>query len=237
MRIAICDDVKEYRLLLKAYISDYFERKTLPVELFEYDNGIDIINASKSFDILFLDIELGDITGIEIAEIILKKNRNTIIIIVTSYNQYLDAAMDLHVIRYISKPIIQDKIFSALDRALLELENSTISVHLKDNRIIRIRLADIVCVEAKLKKVHLFTVSEEYVVRDSLKALKSQIHSTAFSTPHNSYLVNFNYVSEFKRNEIRLKEPYENVRISIASRKQAEFKRKFLDYIGEGKNG
>jgi DNA-binding LytR/AlgR family response regulator len=59
------------------------------------------------------------------------------------------------------------------------------------------------------------------------------LSSSYFAVPHNSYIINLNYVKKFKRDEISLAEPFSDVSISIASRKQVEFKRQFLDFIGE----
>ena len=236
MKIAICDDIKEYRLSLKAYVKDYFIRKHIECEILEFSDGISLIDSNDVFDIVFLDIELGDVNGIDVAKTILKKNRNSIILIVTSYNQYLDAAMDIKVIRYINKPISQEKIFAALDRAIAELNEHYISVHLKNNQITRIKASDIVYVEARLKKVTVHTISNEYITRDSLKSIAQTLNASCFAVPHNSYIVNLNFIKDFKRDEIVLNIQNDSVRISVASRKQSVFKRRFLDFIGEGQN-
>ena len=236
MKIAVCDDIKEYRLSLKAYINDYFARKHMNYELFEFSTGNSLIDSNNSFDVVFLDIELGDSNGIDVAKAIQGKSRNTIILIVTSYNQYLDAAMDIKVIRYINKPISQEKIFAALDRAIAELNEKYISVHLKNNQITRIKVSDVVYVEAKLKKVTICTINNEYITRDSLKSLSYHLNASCFAVPHNSYIVNLNYIKDFKRDEITLNTQYGPIKISVASRKQSLFRRRFLDFIGEGIN-
>ena len=81
----------------------------------QFDSGSGILESAESFDIVSLDIELGDKNGIEIAKVLQSKNPNIIILIVTSYRHYLDEAMDLNVTRYIDKPITQQRIFSALE--------------------------------------------------------------------------------------------------------------------------
>lgn len=66
-----------------------------------------------------------------------------------------------------------------------------------------------------------------------MKQLRTMLAASFFAVPHNSYIVNMNYIRDFQRNEITLAEPYSNIRISVATRKQTEFKRRFLDFIGE----
>lgn len=233
MKIAICDDEKEYRKIIADYVNAYYNDKCIDFECFEFDSGEALISSNQSFDILFLDIELGDSNGIEIAKEIQKKYSNTIILIVTSYRQYLDDAMDINVTRYIDKPITQNRIFSALDKALSVINESIITFTTKDNQIARLRCSDIVYIEAKFKGVFIYTKNACYRIKEPIKQLRSMLTATCFAVPHNSYIVNLNYISDFKHDEITLSDPYYDIKISIATRKQAEFKRHFLDFVGE----
>ncbi len=233
MRIAICDDIPECRISIKEYAEEYFINHHIKAEMDEYDSGTALINSKDNFDILFLDIELGDSNGIDIAKEIQSRHKNTVVLIITSYRQYLDAAMDINVTRYINKPITQSKIHAALDKALSVINESIITLNLKDNRMLRLKQSEIVFAEAKLKNVTVYCRNEHFKVKETMKQLRSLLVASCFAVPHNSYIVNLNYVKSFKRNEICLAEPYSDVKISIASRKQPEFKRKFLDFVGE----
>lgn len=232
-KVAICDDIKEYILSIKAYTKEYFSNNRLYVDIDEYQNGSDLLRSNTCYDILFLDVELGDTNGIEIAKKFRNNNQNTIIIIVTSYRKYLDDAMDINVTRFIDKPISQERITSALEKAFSVLKTNIISVHSKDNHIIRIPVNSIVYCEARVKKVLIFTIEDEYTVKEPLKNIRSSLLSMQFATPHNSYIVNMNHIRDFYRKEIKLIKPYDDVTIPIAPRKQKEFKKVFLNYIGE----
>ena len=233
MKIAICDDITECRLSIRSYVKEYFINHHIKAEMLEFDSGSGILESAESFDIVFLDIELGDKNGIEIAKVLQSKNPNIIILIVTSYRHYLDEAMDLNVTRYIDKPITQQRIFSALDKAISIIEDNIITLHSKDNRLIRLKMQEIVFAEAKLKKICVYTKNECFVIKESMKELRSVLTASCFAIPHNSYIVNLNYVRDYKRYELCLVEPYQKPKISIATRKQVDFKRKFLDFIGE----
>lgn len=233
MRIAICDDITEYRLSVKAYCIEYFRIHNIECNITEFGNGTDLLNSNDNFDILFLDIELGDSNGIEIAKEMQARDKHTVILIVTSYHQYLDDAMDINVTRYIDKPITQNRIFSALDKAVSIINESIITFTTKDNQIARLRCSDIVYIEAKFKGVYIYTKNTYYRIKEPIKQLRSMLNATCFAVPHNSYIVNLNYITDFKRDEITLAKPYSDIKISIATRKQAEFKRHFLDFVGE----
>lgn len=234
MKIAICDDVLSHRENLRPFVAEFFSEKEISTEIAEYSCGKEILGSGESFDIVFLDIELGDISGIEIVEKLKEKNANCIIIVVTSYTDYLDAAMDLHVIRFLKKPVEQKRVYSALEKALQEMNESLIMFSTKDNQIIRVRSRDIIYVEANLKAVTVCTNKKAYIVRESLKKIKTMLTASIFAVPHNSYIVNMNYISKFKREEVTIDLPDREIEIQVSSRKQPEFKRRFLEFIEEG---
>lgn len=233
MRIAICDDLTECRLSVKCYASEYFKLHHIEYSIDEFKTGAALLKSDGIYDILFLDIELGDSNGIAIAKEIQKKYKNTVILVVTAYHQYLDDAMDIQVTRYIDKPATQSRIFSALDKALSVINESVITLHIKDSQVARLKVSDIIYAEAKFKGVFIYTKETVYRIKETMKQLRSMLTASCFAVPHNSYIVNMNYIRDFQRDEITLAEPYSNIRISVATRKQAEFKRRFLDFIGE----
>lgn len=233
MRIAICDDLAECRLSLNCYVGEYFKLRNIECSIDEIKTGTDLLKSSENYDILFLDIELGDTNGIAVAKQIQEKHKNTVILVVTAYHQYLDDAMDIQVTRYIDKPVTQNRIFSALDKAMSVIDENIITLHIKDNQVLRLKISDIIYAEAKLKGVFIYTKETSYQIKEIMKQLRSMLTSSCFAVPHNSYIVNMNYIKNFKRNEIRLEEPYSDIRISVATRKQSDFKRRFLDFIGE----
>lgn len=233
MRIAICDDVTECRLSVKCYAEEYFKLRHTECSIDEFQTGTDLLKSDEIYDILFLDIELGDTNGIAVAKQIQQKHKNTVILVVTAYHQYLDDAMDIQVTRYIDKPATQNRIFSALDKAMSVINENVITLHIKNGQIVRLKISDIVYAEAKFKCVFIYTKETSHRIKETMKQLRSILTTSCFAVPHNSYIVNMNYIRDFQRDEIALAEPYSNIRISVATRKQPEFKRRFLDFIGE----
>lgn len=112
MRILICDDDLEMSMQLKEILQCFFSTSSLNIpEITIYNNGTDLLLDSGEKDIVFLDIELPDVSGIYVGNELKKTNSNTIIFIVTSYSQYLDDAMRFHVFRYLSKPLDKQRNF------------------------------------------------------------------------------------------------------------------------------
>lgn len=234
MKIAICDDQSAHIDLLKPYVNEFFCIKEMNVEISEFFCGDSILKTEQPFDIIFLDIELGDITGIEVVKQLKCRNSKSVIIVVTSYADYLDDAMDLQVIRFLKKPVAQNKVYSALEKALLEINENLLTFSTKDNGIVRIKKRDIIYIEAKLKYVTVYTISDKYHVKEPLKQIKVLLSSSDFAIPHNSFIVNMNYILKFRREEITLDMKGKEISIPISNRKQPEFKRRFMAFVGEG---
>ncbi len=234
MNIAICDDQSAHIDLLRPYIYEFFCMREMKVNIYEFFSGDSILSSNEQFDIIFLDIELGDMSGIDIAKQLETHNSNSVIIVVTSYSEYLDDAMDLHVIRFLKKPIVQSKVYSALEKALREINEKLIIFSTKDNEIIRVKSRDIIYVEAKLKSVVVQTINNTYLVKEPLKKIKTLLSSFDFAIPHNSFIVNMNYISKFKREEILVDVRGKEVNIQVSNRKQPDFKRRFMSFVGEG---
>lgn len=235
MKIGICDDIFEYRSSIKSYVEYYFKMKNTNYDIYIYSNGNELLNSNVLFDILFLDIELEDTNGINIAKQILEYNPNTMIIIVTNYRKYLDAAMDINALRFIDKPITQERIISVLDKAISEINNSIITVRSKTNEIKKIKKSDIIFVEVVRKTTTFYTKNENIECCEPISKYRYLLNSLYFSIPHNSYIVNLNFVLSYKRDKLQMDYGEPPYTISIATRKQHEFKQKFMSFIGENK--
>lgn len=231
--VGICDDIKEYRNSIKCYTIEYFKLQKMQVEIDEFSNGEELLKENKNYDILFIDIELGGINGIDLTKEIQKKHKKTIIIIVTSYIKYLDDAMDVNVLRYIDKPITQERIFSALDKSINKINNNTIIVQTIDNQLITLEKSEIIYVEAKLRRTEMVTTNNLYYLKNNITDLKNKLNASFFACPHNSFIINMNFIKSFNRNQIILKTIDKDVSVSVATRKQADFKKKYISFIGE----
>lgn len=235
MIIGICDDILEYCNSIENHVEDYFNMSNAKYEVCKFTSGNDLLNSNMNFDILFLDIELEDINGIEVAEKVLEISPNTIIIVVTNYRKYLDAAMDLNALRFIDKPVTQDRITSALEKAVLEINNGSITIHTKTNEIKKIKKCDIIYVEVVRKTTTFYTKNGIVECNEPITKFRETLNSLYFAIPHNSYIVNLNYVLSYKRDKLQMDFGDIPHTISIATRKQPEFKQKFMSFIGESR--
>ena len=102
MKIIICDDEKIYIDSVKQNVDAFLEENDLGAEYTLYTDCTELIKGNNDFfDMAFLDIEMGEIKGTQVAEKLKEVNPNIIVFIITSHDDYLDEAMDLDVFRYI----------------------------------------------------------------------------------------------------------------------------------------
>lgn len=172
------------------------------------------------------------IDGINLGKQLLKKNPDIVLIYITAYNHYLDEAMDLGVARFFDKPINSERFYKGLEKAITRVDNTEIKFYLKDKSqgVAAVRSRDIIFVEIKSRKVKVITRNGEYESHDNIKTWRQKLNKSYFIIPHNSFIVNTNYITYYSKDRITLCEKYS---IPIAYSKRAEFKRRFLMLLGE----
>lgn len=124
--LAICDDNQADVIYLSSFLEKWAEKeeKALKIEsfpsaeafLFQYEE-------EKSFDILLLDIEMGDMNGIELARKIRRENHLVQIIFITGYMEYVAEGYDVEALHYLLKPVTEEKLYGVLDRAAERLKS------------------------------------------------------------------------------------------------------------------
>lgn len=232
MVIAICDDEQEFINDIRKHLKQYSSEHGLTFEIYEFCSGADILSSKIVFDIAFLDIEMKDINGIEVGRKLQNENPDLVLIYVTAYNQYLDEALDLGITRFFDKPIDSQRFYEGMDRAVSKVDNTEIKFYLKDDNkgVVTVRCKDIIFVEIQGRKTEIHTKEHDYLSKDGIKVWKARLNKSYFEIPHNSYIINTNFITFFCKEYIILDNKYT---IPIAYSKRAEFKRKFMKIMGD----
>ncbi len=117
MRIAVCDDEKEVRLLLSGKI-----RKLYPeADVFCYGSGEELLRSTEPFDILFLDIQMEGQNGMETAARLRKKDRDVILVFITALEEYVFQAFDVGAFHYLVKPWTDGDLAALFDEIVRRL--------------------------------------------------------------------------------------------------------------------
>jgi len=153
---------------------------------------------------------------------------------ITSFSEYLDDAMRFNVFRYISKPLDTKRLYRNLDDALLAYKHNQerIISFDSDNTTISCSSSDILFIETMRKRLIVQTINNKYSFYGSINAYEEKLSPFSFYRCHRSYLVNLEHVVQFSQDEIILDN---NQSIYLARRKHSDFKKHWLQYLGNTK--
>ncbi|MCM1285021.1 MAG: LytTR family DNA-binding domain-containing protein [Acetobacter sp.] len=228
MKILICDDEEEQLKELKLRIEEYMKNHYIKADFVTATSPSEILKSDDAFDFAFLDIQMPEIDGITLAKELKNRNEKVILFFITAFDEYQDEAMDLHIFRFFDKPLDVDRLYSSLDRAIEYLDESYIEIYIEnDSRHIKLPVDEIKYIKRENRKNTVFTNNGNYVVRCSFDELISKLPNTFFYLVHKSFYVNLHYITEYGYKEIFI----DDTRISIATRKQADFHKYWFNYV------
>ena len=232
MKIAICDDDKIIIDQVDTMIAEYYERhdKEIP-EIKKYDSGNALCDDSFIPDIVFLDIEMPGGNGLLAGNELKKKNPDIIIIIITSYMDYLDDAMRLAVFRYISKPIILSRFLRNFDDAIKKYSKLHRHILIKtSDGMGKIELGDLVFIETEKRKCIIHTVARDIIGLENISYWEDFLkNKDDFYSPNRSFVINLSYVTGFSHDEITLCDGKYSVLLS--RRKYKDFKTIYIRFL------
>lgn len=230
MNVIICDDDYKYVESIKQNVSSHFDEQFHNVSFDTYTDGDIIINSNvKRYDIAFLDIEIGNVKGTDVARKLKETNPNIVIFFITAYTSYLDDAMDLDAFRFLTKPLDIKRLFEGLDRAMDLIDNTVFKFLMKNNNgVCKICASDIIFVEICGRSTKIITEKNTFVSEYPINYWVEKLTSSYFYNVHKSYIVNTNHITKYNRESLILDNQYE---IPIANAKRSQFRRYFLNKI------
>jgi two-component system LytT family response regulator len=206
MNCLIIDDEPIYRNLIKGMI----ELDSSLTLVGEYGDAATAYNeiSNSPIDLLFLDINLPRINGIELAKIIAGKP--TMIVFVTSETHHALEAFDLNVIDYLIKPITLPRFTKAIDKAKLLIKANSVMqrqpdddfIFIRDSYTVRkIKLDDILYLEAKSNYVNIYLESDAYTIHSLIKTIEEKLPKR-FLRIHRSFIINLSKISTIEGKNI-----------------------------------
>ncbi len=218
MIIAIIEDEKEIRELYKSIIFKRFPECTQIIEASSMSEGVSLLKQNNP-DVLILDIDLKDGTGFDVLKEI--KPYNFSLIFSTAFNEYAINAIKFSALDYILKPIDEEEFCSAIDKAISLKEKQSLESQLrnffeqyeKNNQSKKLVLktagefnivdiCDIVyCQSDNSYTTFYFSNNESIIVSKGMKEYEDLLCEYNFFRPHNSYMVNLNFVKKLDKSD------------------------------------
>ena len=207
-KIAVCDDVASVCNELKTMIMDMKNDlicKEITIDTFYSGEAlIDNIKEENLYDLIFLDIELGKINGVEVGHIIREQMEDyvTKIIYISSKDIYDRQLFDVQPLHFLKKPIDSKKVFDDIQLAMKISEKENRNFEFKSFRnTIKVPYRDILYFESRGRKVFLVGTKNNYTFYGNIKDLE-EVLPKFFIHPNRSYFVNYEFVTCFKFEEL-----------------------------------
>lgn len=229
--IAVVDDEK----VIREHIREMIENQKPDCKIACFSSGEELVAAAKPFDIIFLDIQMDGINGIEAAKEVREKSADTVFIFITGIKEYVFEALDIYAFHYLLKPVTKQKFTEVFEQALWEaglrqMRRKTQLFINTRSRGITIDADNILYIESVSRKVKIHTMQEVIEAYAALGELETQLGGS-FYRCHRGYLVNMAHIREYKRDCITLAG---GDTVYLTKKKYGEFVNAYMWYLQNG---
>lgn len=209
INIGICDDEASMRRLLRAPLEQKLQLLGADYRIFEYDCGETLLTRPETewLDILFLDIELKQLSGMETARNLRKRDSHTILIFVTAYPDFVFQGYEVHAFHYILKPYENQKIMKVLEQAIKELGQNREHYFTLEQKsgTTKIPAKKILAFSSDRRKIIIsLEDGNKLEFYGKLDAVETDLPDY-FIRCHNRHLVNLNYVTALEKDGCTLR--------------------------------
>uniref|UniRef100_N2A7X0 Stage 0 sporulation protein A homolog n=1 Tax=Eubacterium plexicaudatum ASF492 TaxID=1235802 RepID=N2A7X0_9FIRM len=227
MEIAVVDDEKT----IKEHICALIEEQQPDSRIEAYATGVELLASGKRFDIVFLDIRMEGMNGIETAKKLQKQQGDIILVFITGMKDYVFDALDLYAFQYLLKPVDEGKFAEVLERAVREAARK------KERRVLFIKSrnltldqSEILYIESRAKKVEIHTERQNIEIYAAMDELEGQL-GEGFYRCHRAYIVNMDRITEYDSESITLTS---GDRVYLTKKKYGEFVKAYMWHLQNG---
>lgn len=209
LRIAICDDDQAFLSLTASVIGQWKNKPLdLNIETFESGDALFLMHNEMPFDIIFLDMLMPEIDGLETARKIREFDKTVKIVFLTSSAEYAVDSYSVKADNYLLKPFEPAKLFLCLDELVAEIKRSGTSILVKGLRTLhRIELQNIEYIEAQNKRVLFYLCDgRTQEILEPLYTFEQKFNQMEyFFKCHRSYIVNIHHIESYSSKEIKMR--------------------------------
>lgn len=214
IKIAICDDNEKDITITNEIVKKFFESSNIDFEIRLFTSARDLLNNAASYQMIFLDIELKDANGIEIAKHINHMNYEYKLFLVSGHTEYLKDGYKVKAERYFTKPIDYNEFKIDMQEVIQDyIRNSSFIL---DPKVVKqkIYIKDILYVEILARKTYLHTKNKTYITPYTLSYWKDVLQPYCFSQSHKAFYVNLQNVEDYNHQEIYMNQQQSTIPLS-----------------------
>lgn len=233
-RIAICDDIKEFAHIIEEKIKNFFDRQGLRFRVDIYENGFALLRGMENqpYDIIFLDMQMPELNGIETGKAIREVNKDVGIIFVTGHPGYALESYKVHAFDYLLKPLSQVKMDRTLEDLLLIFEKQKEelkTVNFLENRMMKtIEMDQITYVEKEANRLCIHCEKTQYLTNENLSEFLAKLDETKFVRTHQGYVVHLDHIHSIQKDRVLLQN---GVEVPISRKHKEQVQNKFFENL------
>ena len=233
LNIIICDDEFLHRLILKEFLIKILDESLLEYNLIEYSSGKDLIsnyNKNNKADLLFLDIQMNGLNGMDVARRIREFDNNVEIIFTTSVLDYVCEGYEVNAYRYMLKPIEYNIFKNNMGKCIeniIKKKNDFLTINDK-SKLIKIKFDDILYIETSKRQLIIHTINGHEIIKMSIRKLEKLLNKDFFRC-HNSFIVNLEKINKIDVSDIYIN----NATIPISKHRRKQLKARLIEVLGD----
>lgn len=230
LMIAVCDDEIQECLHLARQVQTLLEQLDIPHIIKQYNSGRQLLQAPEEFDIIFLDIIMREMDGMQAAELFRKRFSDKLLIFVSSSRQYVFDAFAVEAFEYLVKPVDEQKLRRTLLRCAAKLNRASEDYIIisRDRQTRKLFLDDIRYFEIRGRLIEAHGKNGTFSWYGQIGALETTLSDKDFFRCHKSYLIHLKYVDIYNKTEVTLDN---GEKILIAKRRYEAFCTAVLEYM------
>ena len=203
-KIAICDDTEIDRNFIKDIVTDWANKSGVKPDIHMFSSAEEFLfeyEDCKDYQILLLDIEMGQMDGVSLAKELRKTNDSAQIVFITGYSDYIAEGYEVSALHYLMKPVREEKLSEVLDRAVSKFGKDEKALMLESGGetnlvpIYRIRFID---VRGNYTTVH---ADKEYTIKKTLSDEEKELDERFYRVGR-SCIVNLTQISKVTKTDI-----------------------------------
>ncbi len=230
IRIAICDDEKHMSAHIRTMASDFFRKKNREIQFRIFTSGEELLNYDGQIDILFLDIQMTGMDGLETARKLRADKFRGFLIFITVLKEMVFQSFEVQAYDYLVKPVDEKQFGKTMERLYTSMQNASEDSLLvqKGYEVHIIREDEIVFCEIIDRKIYLNLTSGEVVdYYERIENLESKLDSHFFRC-HRSYLINLKHLKGYKNGTAYMDNGKE---VPVSRLRRKEFSGVVLQYM------
>lgn len=228
MRIAIYNSNTEQIKQIQTIINKTQQEFEITFEVKAFADVKAVLNSEWSFDMAILNVD--DKKDLQLAKKLCNADSRLIIIFVSSNLKYLDNAFELEAFRFFTKPIDENRFTQALVKAEHKTKFKADHTYIRNgNTFTKVYFDDIVFIEISNRRTIVTTKNSCIISKQNMVFWREILSTSNFATPHNSFLVNLEYITLYKKRQYVVLN--NNYIIDISRTKSGSFDTDYQKYI------